>query len=73
MPSFVIVVESGKVPVRKGPFDTEAMKDALLELYALKTECSCVVIDMPATSYPQSGKEWLFMHDEVTPNSLDQR
>lgn len=62
---FVIVQRHGMVPDRKGPcVDEKHVEDMLRELYTLYPDCTCMVMDLPHTSYPQSGREWLEMHGD---------
>lgn len=64
-PSWVIVMRPGLVPDRKGPFHTNKLvEDMLRGLYECYPDCLCIVIDMPATSYPQSAREWLDMYGD---------
>ncbi len=65
MPEWVIVQRPGMVPDRKGPIaNSKHMEQMLRELYGLYPDCTCTVIEMPHTSYPQSGREWLDMHGD---------
>lgn len=62
---FVIVQRPGMVPDRKGPCaDKKHLEDMLRELYEIYPDCTCTVIELPHTSYPQSGREWLDMYGD---------
>jgi hypothetical protein len=61
-PTWVLLIRPGMAPVRKGPFyDDKHTEQMLRGLYELHADATCIVIDMPHTSYPQSGHEWLGM------------
>ena len=62
-PDWVIVQRPGFIPVRKGPFsNAEQVAEMLHAMHAQHPECACMVINMPRTSYPESGREWLAIH-----------
>jgi hypothetical protein len=47
---------------RKGPFrERKCVEQMVRELYALYPDATCVVIDIPYTSYPEDGREWVAM------------
>lgn len=59
-PEWVIVQRPGFVPMRKGPFmDGNHVKEMLEAMYSQYPDCMCLVISMPQSSYPESGREWL--------------
>lgn len=65
MRDFVIVQRTGMVPYRKGPLaNKQHIESMLRELYEIYPDCTCTVINMPAESYPQSGREWLDMYGD---------
>ena len=60
IPEWVIVNRPGWVPERKGPlYKLSQIEDMLRRLYELFPDCTCTVLQMPITSYPQSGREWI--------------
>jgi hypothetical protein len=64
-PDWVIVQRPGMTPERKGPFaDVKHLEEMLRELYALYPNCTCTVISMPHTSYPEDGREWLSIYGD---------
>lgn len=63
--TYVIMVRPGMTPVVKGPLpDKKWVEDMLRELYQLHADAQCMVIDMPNTSWPQSGIEWIDMYGD---------
>ena len=62
LPTWVLLIRPGMAPQRKGPFYEDKHTEAMLRsLYALHADATCIVIDMPHASFPESGSEWLGM------------
>jgi hypothetical protein len=61
---WAIVQRPGFAPLRKGPFSTpRLLAETLRAMYAEYPDCMCLVINMPHTSYPESGQKWLDVND----------
>jgi hypothetical protein len=53
------------VPERKGGYrDSRHVEAMLRELYTADPNVTCIVIDLPVTSYPAHGREWLDMYGD---------
>jgi len=64
MADWIILNRPGLVPIRKGPFTCQNdLAEMLRGLYKLYHDCTCTVISMPDTSYPESGVEWLSIYE----------
>lgn len=69
--NYVIVQRPGVAPDRKGPFaNHKHLEDMLRELDKQYPDCTCTVIELPCTSYPQSGREWVAMYGDKRPKKL---
>jgi ribA/ribD-fused uncharacterized protein len=64
-PTWVLLLRHGMSPVRKGPFFADApIEQMVRDLYALHADATVIVINMPVTAYPMSGREWVAMHGD---------
>jgi ribA/ribD-fused uncharacterized protein len=64
-PTWVLLLRHGMSPVRKGPFFADApIEQMVRDLYALHSDATVIVINMPVTAYPMSGREWVAMHGD---------
>ncbi len=62
---WIIVNRPGLVPDRKGPMaDAKHTERMLRELYEVYPDCVCTVVQMPNSSYPESGREWLSINGD---------